>query len=378
MSERQLLALAQRGDPHAHDRLIRSMARLAYSIANEYYAQGGDRDDLDQEAMFGLSKAVKDYRPGGAPFSAFAAMCIRRQVITAVKTASRHKHSPLNLAVSMEAPLGDEDGGTVADLLGCDDDPVERIALRDEFADLMERVDALSDLERAAVTGVVIEDRSYDEVADRLGCDPKAVDNAVQRARRSLRQPAAAKSPRAPKRIWTPDVEYWRRRGIRKPEFVHRAVWLRSKGASYSVIAKRLSLALPTVTGYVALASPRLHASPEIRRRGGRNQWSGSKLTPVQCRALHKLHVEQGLSVSELARRIWETRGFGSVMSAKEAIRRGWKHLDLPIQTIGSCEGTTRKGACQRHALVGRRFCWAHTPENKETMARHAAIMRAD
>lgn len=191
MDERFLVRRAQAGDGNASAKLMAALAPMIRGIAAPYYLQGGDRADLHQEGRIGAWQAIRDFRADrNASFRAFAALCIRRQVITAVKTATRGKHQVLNHAVSLARPIegdGDEDR-TLEDTLGREDDPSDRIAAVQNLRDLVDSIYVeLSPLERESLLGISVEGRSYREVAAYCEVGTKVVDNAHQRARRKLR-----------------------------------------------------------------------------------------------------------------------------------------------------------------------------------------------
>lgn len=155
---------------------------------------GGDADDLEQEALIGVYKAVRDYRPEHeVAFPAFAEVCVTRQLLSAIKAANRHKHRPLNASLSLHARRevgdGDGDGPSLSDQLagpGVTDDPAERIVGVERLAVLAEAVAGeLSGLE-TEVLGLYVAGRSYGEISIQVGRPAKSVDNAVQRIKRKL------------------------------------------------------------------------------------------------------------------------------------------------------------------------------------------------
>lgn len=191
-SDEQLVALARSGDDVALGDLLTKYRRLARSKARSYFLAGADREDVVQEAMIGLYKAVRDFNPElETSFRAFAELCITRQVITAVKTATRQKHGPLNSYVSLHRPVGGDDEACAA-VLG---DMIPSIAVSDP-ADLVisaERMralhdhfdDVLSDLEME-VLRLYVEGNGYQDIAERLQRHVKSIDNALQRIKRKL------------------------------------------------------------------------------------------------------------------------------------------------------------------------------------------------
>ena len=187
-----LLALAKQGSPDAYDRLVRRYASFVRLKASSYFLVGGDSEDLIQEGLVGLYKAIRDFRPDReSSFRNFAELCITRQIITAVKTATRNKHTPLNQYVSFSAtPAGASGDGepTLEDVIpgSTVHDPVNQVISSEELHSLVGCLStALSDLE-GRVLALYLDGRPYEEVATRLGCDAKTVDNALQRVKRKV------------------------------------------------------------------------------------------------------------------------------------------------------------------------------------------------
>ncbi len=186
-----LIALAKQGDPTAYDRIVRRYYGFVRLKASSYFLTGGDSDDLIQEGLVGLYKAVRDYRTDReSSFRNFAELCITRQIITAVKTATRNKHTPLNQYVSFsQTPASATDGEPTLDevLPGPSvHDPVNQVISSEELQSLVGCLStALSDLE-SRVLALYLDGRSYDEVGARLGVDTKTVDNALQRVKRKV------------------------------------------------------------------------------------------------------------------------------------------------------------------------------------------------
>jgi RNA polymerase sporulation-specific sigma factor len=184
-----LVARVRAGDARAMDRLLERYRGFARAKARTYFLVGGDREDTIQEGMIGLYKAVRDYEPGhGASFRSFAELCITRQILTAVKAATRHKHVPLNTYVSFDRPVDGEPDRTVADTLVVDDDedPLDQLIASDEMRRLHAAFDeVLSGLETEVLT-LYVEGRTYAEIADLLGRRTKSIDNALQRIKRKL------------------------------------------------------------------------------------------------------------------------------------------------------------------------------------------------
>ncbi len=186
-----LVLAARGGDDVALATLLTRYRAFARAKARSYFLVGADRDDVVQEGMIGLYKAVRDFDPTiGSSFRAFAELCVTRQMITAVKAATRHKHGPLNSYVSFSRPVGadDEDERVLADMLpaGSQADPAEAVVSAERISALQAHVDAvLSDLE-VEVLRLHVEGRSYVEIAARLQRHTKAVDNALQRVKKKL------------------------------------------------------------------------------------------------------------------------------------------------------------------------------------------------
>ena len=160
--------------------------------ASSYFLAGGDGDDLVQEGMIGLYKAVRDFRPDmQTSFRSFAELCVTRQIITAIKTATRFKHSPLNTYVSFShTPAGQESDGdcTLGDALPGPtvNDPSVCVISTEELESLVFCLGSgLSQLESEALR-LYLEGNSYDEMAEDLGCDTKTIDNALQRVKRKI------------------------------------------------------------------------------------------------------------------------------------------------------------------------------------------------
>jgi RNA polymerase sporulation-specific sigma factor len=158
---------------------------------SSYFLAGGDSEDLIQEGLIGLYKAVRDFSPELSSFRSFAELCVTRQIITAIKTATRFKHSPLNSYVSFShTPAGQESEGdcTLGDALPGPsvDDPSVCVISTEELQSLVFTLGSgLSKLEADALK-LYLEGESYEEMAERLGCDTKTIDNALQRVKRKV------------------------------------------------------------------------------------------------------------------------------------------------------------------------------------------------
>jgi len=185
----ELVASVRTGDDHALGVLLDRYRGFARAKSRSYFLVGGDREDIVQEGMIGLYKAIRDFDPtAGAAFRSFAELCITRQILTAIKTATRMKHAPLNKYVSFDKPSGPNDGLTVEDSVCVEPeaDPLHQLLLGDDVRNLRAVFDeVLSDLETRVLT-LYVEGRSYQEIAEQLGRHVKSIDNALQRIKRKL------------------------------------------------------------------------------------------------------------------------------------------------------------------------------------------------
>jgi RNA polymerase sigma-H factor len=186
-----LVALAKQGSPVAYDRIVRRYYGFVRLKASSYFLAGGDSDDLVQEGLVGLYKAVRDFRTDReSSFRNFAELCITRQIITAVKTATRNKHTPLNQYVSFAtSPASATDGEPTLDEIlpgPTAHDPVNQVISSEELRSLVACLSTvLSDLE-SRVLALYLDGHSYEAVGHRLDCDTKTVDNALQRVKRKV------------------------------------------------------------------------------------------------------------------------------------------------------------------------------------------------
>jgi RNA polymerase sporulation-specific sigma factor len=193
LADLQLVVRARNGDSAAMDALIRRYTGFVRLKASSYFLAGGESDDLNQEGLIGLYKAVRDFRADKeTSFRSFAELCITRQIITAIKTATRFKHAPLNTYVSFsQTPAGQDDGEcTLGDALPgpAVDDPAVCVISTQELQSLVFCLGTgLSSLESDALR-LYLEGNSYDEMAEELGCDTKTIDNALQRVKRKVLQ----------------------------------------------------------------------------------------------------------------------------------------------------------------------------------------------
>jgi RNA polymerase sporulation-specific sigma factor len=187
-----LIALAKDGDPQAYNQIVKRYYGFVRLKASSYFLAGGDSDDLVQEGLVGLYKAVRDFRTDReSSFRNFAELCITRQIIPAVKTATRNKHSPLNHYVSFSAPAGggsDDDAPTLDELIAgpAVQDPASHAVSAEELRSLVACLSTtLSELE-SNVLSLYLDGYSYEQIGERLDCDTKTVDNALQRVKRKV------------------------------------------------------------------------------------------------------------------------------------------------------------------------------------------------
>ena len=190
LTDEQLVELARNGDTEALDFLINKYKPFVRLKVKSYFLIGADKEDIVQEGMIGLYKAIRDFKGDKlASFKAFAELCIKRQIITAIKTATRQKHIPLNSYVSLDKPVFEEESTkTLMDMLtgATIDDPEKLMIHREEFNHLEEKIgEVLSDLERQ-VLALYLEGCSYQEISARLDRHVKSIDNALQRIKRKL------------------------------------------------------------------------------------------------------------------------------------------------------------------------------------------------
>ena len=190
-SDEDLVALYQQGNSSAVEALLERYRNFARMKARSYFLAGADKDDIVQEGMIGLYKAIRDFvADRQASFRAFAEICITRQIITAVKTATRQKHVPLNTYVSLSKPLASEEDPDwlLMDVLETPNvsDPAELVISSDELRSIkLAFAEILSDFE-AEVLHMYVEGKSYQEIAEFLGRHVKSVDNALQRIKRKV------------------------------------------------------------------------------------------------------------------------------------------------------------------------------------------------
>ena len=191
MTDEVLAGLAQAGDREAEDILIRRYVEMIRGKAHLYFIVGADSEDVIQEGMIGLFKAIHDYSGNReATFKTFAELCINRQILTAVKTASRLKHQPLNDSVSLSTPVDETGGGTLEESLGGDmaSNP-EAVFMENTLSLLLtdENSTLFSSMERR-VLKEYLAGKKYPEIAQSLGKSYKTIDNAMQRIRKKINE----------------------------------------------------------------------------------------------------------------------------------------------------------------------------------------------
>jgi RNA polymerase sporulation-specific sigma factor len=187
--ETELILRARSGDDAAVHELLDRYRVLARTKARSYFLVGSDRDDVVQEGMIGLYKAIRDFEPDrGASFRTFAELCVTRQIVTAVKSSTRLKHAPLSTSTSLDTPVGGDEGIRLGDLVpACSStDPASSVEAAEQLRALQQHFDeVLSDLEQQVLRHHV-EGKSYDQIAAMLQRHVKSVDNALQRIKKKL------------------------------------------------------------------------------------------------------------------------------------------------------------------------------------------------
>ena len=190
LEDEQIVELVHNGDSEALDYLINKFKNFVRAKARSYFLIGADKEDIVQEGMIGLYKAIRDFKEDKlSSFKAFAELCITRQIITAIKTATRQKHIPLNSYISLDKPIYDEESDrTLMDVISGAKvlDPEELIISQEEFDQIeVKMAELLSDLERK-VLALYLDGQSYQEISEELNRHVKSIDNALQRVKRKL------------------------------------------------------------------------------------------------------------------------------------------------------------------------------------------------
>lgn len=197
MLDEEIVHLAKDGDIKAQEFLINKYKNFVRAKARSYFLIGADREDIIQEGMIGLYKAIRDFKQDKlSSFRAFAELCITRQIITAIKTATRQKHIPLNSYISLNKPIYDEESDrTLLDILSGArvSDPEELIISREELVNIESKIgEVLSGLEWEVLKSY-LDGKSYQEIACDLDRHAKSIDNALQRVKRKLEKYLRAK-----------------------------------------------------------------------------------------------------------------------------------------------------------------------------------------
>ena len=193
MQDEEIVAIAQReGDGEALEYLLNKYKNFVRAKARSYFLIGADHEDIVQEGMIGLYKAIRDYRiDRSASFHAFAELCVTRQIITAIKTATRQKHIPLNSYVSLNRPIYEEDPDrTLLDVITEEvpSNPESMLIDREDLSLIEGRIgELLSDLEKEVLIRY-IEGKSYQEISEEMNRHVKSIDNALQRIKRKLQK----------------------------------------------------------------------------------------------------------------------------------------------------------------------------------------------
>jgi len=190
LTDEQLIELVHQGSTDALDYLITKYRLFVKAKARSYFLIGADKEDIIQEGMIGLYKSIRDFKGDKlSSFRAFAELCITRQIITAIKTATRQKHIPLNSYVSLDKPIYDEESDrTLLDVItGSEsEDPEHLMIHREEYSHLEEKIgEILSELEQQ-VLALYLDGQSYNEISEELNRHVKSIDNALQRVKRKL------------------------------------------------------------------------------------------------------------------------------------------------------------------------------------------------
>lgn len=190
LTDEEVVQLCRQGDSLAEEYLLNKYKNFVRSRARSYFLIGADHEDIVQEGMIGLYKAIRDFKPEKlSSFRAFAELCITRQIITAIKTATRQKHIPLNSYISLNRPIYDEESDrTLLDIIieGSTGNPEEMIINQENVGTIHQKMnEVLSGLEQE-VLSAYLDGKSYQEIAELLDRPVKSIDNALQRVKRKL------------------------------------------------------------------------------------------------------------------------------------------------------------------------------------------------
>lgn len=193
LSDEQLVELAKAGNLDAEEHLIRKYKELVRSKSQFYFIIGADGDDVVQEGMIGLFKAIHSYEAGNnASFKTFADICVNRQIISAIRTASRKKHEPLNESISLNDPVSVEDPAendfTLQEIIrgSCEMEPEQELMMKVLMEEISNNEDNVFSTFEMQVWELYSRGINYREIADKLGKSPKTIDNAIQRTKKKI------------------------------------------------------------------------------------------------------------------------------------------------------------------------------------------------
>ena len=190
ITEEKLVVLAQGGDGEAEELLIRKYKEVVKTKAHLYYIVGADRDDIIQEGMIGIFKAIRGYDSSKqVSFRTFADVCIGRQILSAIKKAARQKHSPLHMSVYINKPMSESSNAmTLAETLSTnsDSDPETLLIVKEALDQICECSGRMLSSFESVVWEQYLQGRTYKEISDRLEKPPKSIDNAIQRAKKKI------------------------------------------------------------------------------------------------------------------------------------------------------------------------------------------------
>lgn len=189
-NDEALVLFAQGGNDEALDLILKKYKNYVTAKARSYFLIGADKEDLVQEGMIGLFKAIRDYnKEKQASFKSFAELCITRQIITAIKTATRQKHMPLNSYISLNKPVYDEESEqTLVDVISRDKsfNPEELFISKEQYASISVKISKILSNFELVVLSSYLEGKSYVEIAEDLGKQVKSIDNALQRVKKKV------------------------------------------------------------------------------------------------------------------------------------------------------------------------------------------------
>lgn len=190
MTDEEIVLTAKSGNVPATDFIIEKYKNFVKSKARTYFLIGADKEDIIQEGMIGLYKAIRDYDiDKSASFRSFAEICITRQIITAIKTATRQKHIPLNSYISLNKPAHDDDTERMLiDVIAENDklNPEEIMISRERFSSILEKMSEVLSKYEWRVLKLFLEGKSYSEIAKKLSKSEKSIDNALQRIKKKV------------------------------------------------------------------------------------------------------------------------------------------------------------------------------------------------